>query len=450
MKIKILLIDPKYSKIVLDTTSIPLGLASIATVLHDNGFDVACFDGSVEDIDGRFDYSKYDLIGVQFHSFEAIDYCMKLVNDIKALADTKIVIGGVAATLYMQELLQYNSIDYIIPYEGEDAFLNLAQAISCNRDTSIIRGVVTRDKKWDVEKEVNFRENIDTFPIPRREMFQWDKYRQWSIITSRGCPFNCKFCTVPSFWRHTYRQRSPQKIFNEIKLLVDKFHVEKIFILDDSFTVSKNRTMELLNMILESNIKIEWACLTRADLLDDDLLKLMKNTGCTTISLGVESANQDTLDFLNKSIKLVAIENAIKLIKKNGIRVRCSFIFGFPNETEQHLKNNIDFIKKTQPDEIQIYPLFPYYGTELNRNNEFENLDFSVGKDALRPIFETEKLKKKTIARYVRKCVKDMQRIGYVWLSSHSRLPQKQGLKNVIMTEFAPIQALEYKGKKKD
>lgn len=442
---KILLIEPQYSNVVFDTTSIPLGLASIATVLSNNGYDVTCFDGSIEKNNGLFDYTKYDLIGIQFHSFEAINYCIQLAKSIKKQSKSPIVAGGVAATLYIKELIQYEEIDFIIPYEGEDIFLNLANALSAKGDVSFIKGLVHRKEKWNVEGP-SFREDIDTFPIPRRELFHWQKYGQWSIVTSRGCPYNCKFCTVPSFWKHTYRQRSPENIFNEIKLLVNEFGVKKIFILDDTFTVSKIRTTKLLNLILENNIKIEWACLTRADLLDDDLLKLMKESGCSTISIGVESANQDTLDYLNKGIRLETIENAINLIKKHKIRVRCSFIFGFPNETELHLKNNIAFIKKTQLNEIQIYPLFPYYGTELNRNNEYQDLDFFHGKDALHPIFETENLKREIIAKNVNECVMEMEKKGYVWLSSHSIIPQKRGFKKVIMTEFAPIQALDNKG----
>ena len=441
LNMKILLIEPRYSKVVLDTTSIPLGLASIATVLCNNGHEVKCLDGSVDNIEDSFDYSEYDLIGIQFHSFEAIDYCIKLVKDIKRKSNIPIVAGGVAATFYYQELLQYEEIDFFILYEGENTFLNLANTIAAKGNINIIPGIAMKGKKI-LDNEIYYRKDINSFPIPQREMFNWQKYGQWSIITSRGCPYDCKFCTVPSFWRHTYRQRSPENIFQEIKLLIDKFGAKKIFILDDSFTVSKSRTIKLLNLIIENNVQIEWACLTRADLLDDDLLKLMKASGCSTISIGVESANQDTLNYLNKNIDLVTIENTIELIKQNGIRVRCSFIFGFPNETELHLKNNITFLKRTKPDEIQIYPLFPYYGTELNRNNEFKNMDFSLGKDALFPILETENLKKETISKYVKECVIEMQNLGYVWISSHSIPPQKKGFKNVIMTEFAPIQAL--------
>lgn len=440
---KVLLIEPEYPRVVLDTTSIPLGLASIATYLKNNAIDVTCFDGSVDILEGKFNYEQYDLIGIQFHSFESLNLCVNLIQDIRKKTDARIVAGGIVATFYTDELLKHKEIDFIILNEGEDTFLKLVKAISEDKDINTIQGIVINANFPIINSDISFREDIDSFPIPDRKMFEWTRYRQWSIITSRGCPFKCKFCTIPSFWKGTYRQRSPENIFQEIEYLVNDFKVKKIFILDDTFTVNKKRTIKLLSLIKDNNIKIEWACLTRADLLDSDLLKLMKETGCSTISLGVESANQDTLDNLNKDIKLETIEHTINLIKEFNIRVRCSFIFGFPNENEAHLSNNISFIKRTKPNEVQIYPLFPYFGTELNRKECINISDFSAGKDALNPIFETQNLSKETISQYVKKCVSELQKEGYVWLSSHSVPPQKSNYKNVVMTEFAPIQSLK-------
>lgn len=441
---KVLLIEPEYHKVVVDTTSIPLGLASIATYLYNNGIDVTCYDGSVSSLEGNIDFKEYDLIGIQLHSYEALNLNINFIKSIRRITDTRIVVGGVVATFYIKELLKFKEIDFIILNEGEDTLLRLIENLTKGERVDTIRGLAINNIEHPlINSDIIFRDNIDTFPIPNRRMFEWTKYKQWSIITSRGCPFKCKFCTIPSFWKNTYRQRSPENIFQEIQYLVKEFNVKKIFILDDTFTVNKQRTIKLLSLIKNNDIKIEWACLTRADLLDSDLLQIMKETGCTTISLGVESANQDTLDYLNKDIKLEKIESAINLIKEFNIRVRCSFIFGFPNENETHLANNISFIKRTQPNEVQIYPLFPYFGTELNRNECIEISEFAAGKDALNPIFETPILPKKTISEYVQKCVFELQKNGYIWLSSHSTPPQKSNYNNVIMTEFAPIQSLK-------
>lgn len=440
---KVLLIEPEYHKVILDTTSIPLGLASIATCLKNNNIHVNCFDGSISALEGKYDYSEYNLIGIQLHSFESLNQCINLIKKIRETTDAKIVVGGVVATLYMNELLKFKEIDFIILNEGEDTLLRLINIISNNGSLNTLQGIAINSDVPIINLDIQFRRDIDSFPIPDRRLFEWGKYRQWSIITSRGCPYKCRFCTIPSFWKNTYRQRSPENILNEIEYLIKEFQVEKIFILDDTFTVNRKRTIRLLSLIKEKNIKIEWACLTRADLLDSDLLKLMKETGCTTISIGVESANQDSLDYLNKDIKLETIEHAISLIKEAGIRVRCSFIFGFPNENEAHLLNNISFLKRTKPNEVQIYPLFPYFGTELNRSNGIDVSIFSKGKDALNPICDTQNLSKETIAKYVKKCVSELQKDGYIWLSSHSIPPQKQNYENVVMTEFAPIQSLK-------
>ena len=441
---KILLIVPAYPKVIVDTTSIPLGLASIGTCLKQEGFDVTCIDASVSNLDIMpFDYQEYDVIGVQLHSVEGLSNGLKYIKSVDQQSDAKIVVGGVVATLYSEELLQYKEIDYIILNEGEITFVELANALQNHEDLSSIAGLIINMEKPIRTGQREFIKDLNDIPIIDRTLFEYGKYKQWSIITSRGCPFRCKFCTVPAFWRNSYRQRSPKNVFDEIRQLVEQYNVSKIFILDDSFTANKRNTMSLLSMIRNWESKFEWACLTRADLIDEELAAAMADTGCSTISIGVESANQDTLDALNKHLNLETIEKAIAIIKKVKIRVRCSYIFGFPEEKVQHLENNIRFIQKTQPDEVQIYPLFPYYGTELFREEQLGLDLIEKGKDALQPVIGTKHLSKDTIAQYVKRCVDLLQEDGYTWLSSYSTAPRKGDFGKVVMTEFAPIQALK-------
>ena len=441
---KILLIVPAYPKVIVDTTSIPLGLASIGTCLKQVGFDVTCIDTSVSNLDMMaIDYKKYDIVGIQLHSVEGLSNGIKFIKNVNQQTDAKIVVGGVVATLYSEELLKYKEIDYIILNEGENTFVELANALQNHEDLLKIAGLIINAEKPVKTGQRDFIKDLNDIPIIDRTLFEYGKYKQWSIITSRGCPFRCKFCTVPSFWRNSYRQRSPENVFEEIQQLVEQYDVSKIFILDDSFTANKRSTMSLLNMIRNWGRKFEWACLTRADLIDEELAAAMAEAGCSTISMGVESANQDTLDALNKHLKLKTIEKAIAIIKKVKIRVRCSYIFGFPEEREQHLENNIRFIQKTQPDEVQIYPLFPYFGTELFRGNQLGLDLFENGKDALQPVIGTKYLSKDTIAKYVKLCVDVLQEDGYTWMSSYSTAPRKGDFRKVVMTEFAPIQALK-------
>lgn len=441
---KILLVVPAYPKVILDTTSIPIGMASIGTCLKNEGFEVTCIDASVSQIETMpIDYKDFDIIGVQLHSVEGLADGIKYIKGINRLTDAKIVVGGVAATLYCDVLLQHKEIDYIILYEGEYTFVELAKAILHHTADTEIAGLIINQKNPFRTKSRELIKDLNKIPLIDRTLFEYKKYKQWSIITSRGCPYRCKFCTVPAFWQNSYRQRSPQNVFTEIKQLVEEYGVSKIFILDDSFTANKKNTKTLLAMIKNSGLKFEWACLTRADLIDENLVSAMAEAGCSTISIGVESANQDTLDILNKHLKLESIEQAIAMIKKVKIRVRCSYIFGFPNETEKHLENNIKFIQKTQPNEVQIYPLFPYFGTELFREEKVGLDLFSKGKDALQPLIDTKYLSKVTIASYVRHCVDVLIKDGYTWMSSYSTTPQKGEYEKVVMTEFAPIQALK-------
>lgn len=441
---EIALVQPDYQNIVPDTTSIPLGIAWLSSYLKKNDYDVDCFDLSIGD--DHIDWSNYKIIGIQIHSEESLSYVLELIQRFKKKSNSIIIAGGPVATLAWSKVIEVNEVDFVILNEGEIPLAKLASYILRKEGClEKIDGIVYRNKEGVIinNTKLSSISDLDTIPIPDRNAFRWDKYKQWSIITSRGCPYRCRFCSSPNFWNNSFRQRSPENVYGEICHIEKLYGVKKFFILDDTFTINEKNTNKLLDLIIAGEHHFEWACLTRADLLNEGLLIKMKKAGCTTISLGVESANQDTLDYLHKDIKLESYEKVIPLIKNVGIRVRCSFIFGLPNENIQHLNNNIEFILSTQPDEIQIYPLFPYDGTELSKCHDFTQHAKMEKKDALNPVIETLTLKSSDIKNSVMQCIDELKSIGYTWLSSYEIVPQKGNYDKVVMTEFAPIQKLE-------
>jgi radical SAM superfamily enzyme YgiQ (UPF0313 family) len=450
--LRVALVQPNYQNKVFESLSIPLGLAWLSAYLKNNGFEVTCYDLALSPQSVKFLFNgEYDVMGFQLHSMESLKESLALNKKIKAKHPAiKTVVGGYAATFLWNELLDENFIDVAVIGEGEITMVELLKIISDYDPLELekIKGIAFRDKNQ--KRFTGYRElikNLDDIPFPDRESFDWKSYPQCSVITTRGCPYRCAFCTVPRFWQGKTRFRSPENVYKELCELEQNYHITRFFILDDSFSLIKSRVKKLMSAIIKGKHDFEWACLTRADCVDKEVLELFKKAGCTEISFGVESANQETLNFLNKDIEVSQIERTIKLTKKMGIRVRCSFIFGLPNETKDDVLNTIDFIVKTEPEEVQIYPLIPYPGTLIFQHPEEYGIkilssDFSTWrKDAQNPIIETEHLSKKQITNLVRLCVERLKERGYVWIPGDKK-PGKYLLEKCVMTEFNPIQAL--------
>ncbi|MGC8976612.1 MAG: B12-binding domain-containing radical SAM protein, partial [Candidatus Ratteibacteria bacterium] len=192
---------------------------------------------------------------------------------------------------------------------------------------------------------------------------------------SRGCPYKCTFCSWPQMlYDGKIRFRSPEKIVEEIELLIKKYGIKEIFFDDDTFTCNKNWVIKICKLIIEREIKILWSCNGRVDNVDDEMLKIMKKSGCRMIKYGVESASQKTLDLIRKDYTIEEIKNAFKLTKKNKILIHATAMIGFPWETKNDMKETIKFIKKLSPDTCQFSIPIPYPGTKIFEYAEKENL----------------------------------------------------------------------------
>ena len=180
------------------------------------------------------------------------------------------------------------------------------------------------------------------------------------IYSSRGCPFQCIYCTVAGT---TTRMRSEKSILEEIKFLKEKYKIKTVSFFDETFTINRKRVIEICKGLLGMNIT--WYCNTRANLVDLELLKLMKKSGCKGISYGIESGSEKILKNVSKGITVEQQAEGIKLAKKAGIKVYCSFIFGLPGENKETIKETITFVKKTLPTSAQFNVAVPYPGTKL-------------------------------------------------------------------------------------
>jgi radical SAM superfamily enzyme YgiQ (UPF0313 family) len=181
------------------------------------------------------------------------------------------------------------------------------------------------------------------------------------MSVTRGCPYNCAYCDIEKLWGKSCRSFSPRKILEEMELLRDNFGSKGVYFISDNFTIRKNETMELCELIKREKLDMEWVCDTRVDLLSKELLAKMRAAGCKTIWFGVESGSPHILEKINKGVSLEQTEQAFRLCREAGIQVACSFMIGIPGETVKDMEASLRFAKRLDPDwcRFNIYVSYP-------------------------------------------------------------------------------------------
>ena len=299
---------------------------------------------------------------------------METSKAIKDVCPTcKIVVGGWHASYVPDSILELPDVDYVIMGEGEHAMVQLANSLIRGRGDAIplIAGVGYKRDDRIVKNAPEFIKNLDDVPFPARHLLPMQLYDRTIEFLSvkpadtmsivRGCPFNCAFCETKKLWGNTCRTFSPQRVVDEIEYLMKTFHSRGVYFINDNFTIKKKVTEEICDLIVKRNLDVRWACDTRPDLISLELLQKMHAAGCETIWFGVESGSPRVLEKLNKGITLEQTEEAVKLCRKAGIQVACSFIMGVPGETVADMEKSLNFALKLDPDwcRFNIYVAYP-------------------------------------------------------------------------------------------
>ena len=379
---KILFINPPNEFI---SPVLPLGLASIAAYLKskDKNLDIQILDAWVErislkELEDRISQSKADIIGIYVASPCYDNSKLSIEACRRALPDAIIVAGGPHPSAAPAETLKdIPQLDICCIGEGEITMYELVHAIKNNSSFSNVDGLAFRSGiggKIIFTKPREFIKDLDSLPFPARELFPLEKYKVqppfgkknpfFMMITSRGCPYQCAFCSKDVF-KSSYRARTPKNVCDEIEYLITKYGAQEIQLYDDDFTMDMKRAEAICDEILKRNIKIRWFSGTRVDLVNEKLLRKMKKAGCWLIGYGVESGNQKILDSINKGIRVEQIISAFKMTRKVGILTSCSFIYGLPGETKEILKETFDLAKKIKPNFLTISPLRVYPGSRI-------------------------------------------------------------------------------------
>jgi len=218
-------------------------------------------------------------------------------------------------------------------------------------------------------------EDLDMIPFPdRKSMFRIDRNGRMShieenhdVITSRGCPYLCKFCACYEVWQtRKHRMRSVGNIISELKYLIEE-HGEKSFIFwDDLFTVDRSRIVELCNAFINAGMDIDWVCLVRLNTIDRELLALMKKAGCREVQVGIESGNDRVLKYIKKGLTLKKIRERVPMIEEAGIDYGIFLIVGFPTETKEEIEDSLAILREMNPTWVNVSIFSPYPGCDFH------------------------------------------------------------------------------------
>jgi anaerobic magnesium-protoporphyrin IX monomethyl ester cyclase len=382
---KLALINPHHGFVSsTNVASPPLGLASIAAVLEKQDVKVDIFDMAVSQRkignEEEMCLAGTDAVGISASMTPRVPQAIAISRALKRTDRNMPVIfgGNHASFMYKQILQDCDSVDIIVLFEGESSMLEISEALSGRKKLADVKGIAYRNKDGGitVTHPAERVEDLDTLPMPARHLLPMEQYKEegsfaGAIVSSRGCPFRCVFCSTSAFWGHKMRFNSVERVLQEIEYLVEKHHLKEINFADDIFTYNRSRIVKLCELI-EKRFDIRWGCSTRVDCVDADLLGRMQKAGCTGIFFGVESASQDILDKCNKHQTVEMCKRSIGMAEKAGLNVEASFILGLPGENNETLKRDMDFILEMMPYRIIVNLLTPYPGTSIyERPEEF-------------------------------------------------------------------------------
>lgn len=364
---------------------VPISLPSTAAVLRDNNHSVGVLDCIAENYDFNMleNYIKeenYDVIIMNI-STVTFDADSSVARELKAQnPDLIIVAYGVHATTLPEETL-IAGFDVAIRREPEYTALALMNALTLAQDLHSVEGISYKDEDRVINNpDRPFIEDLDSLPFPARDLLDNSKYlaplsdnTQTLIVTSRGCPHACVYCTAHCYYGKKPRHRSAVNIVDEIQESLEKYNVDVITMWADTFTMDRENVIAVCDEIEKRGLDFEWMCNSRVDTVDLELLKRMKRAGCSTMSFGVESGVQDILDNVKKKITLEQITSAFNWTRDAGIESMAHVIFGLPGENKQTIKETVRFVKSLKPDYVQFYCAVPFPGTDFYKMAQEQN-----------------------------------------------------------------------------
>ncbi|PYS35781.1 MAG: B12-binding domain-containing radical SAM protein [Acidobacteria bacterium] len=361
----------------------PLGILYLSAFLKREGFSVDVFDATFRDF-GDFEATvkrvRPQIVGL-YANIITRDNVLRLAQIAKANGVEFVLAGGPDASEWCDHYFA-NGVDIIGISEGELTLQELIPWLQQKgmKDIEHVRGIVfLKDGRVHRTPPRQAITNLDSLPWPDRDALNMEEYfRAWkshhgessvSLITARGCPFHCAWCSSEVFG-HTHRQRSPKDVVDEMLMLKQRYKPDIMWISDDVLTINKKWTHEFVREVKTRNAQHPYECLSRVDLVDYDILKGLRDTGCFRIWYGAESGSQKILDSMRKGTTVAQVREAARITQEVGMQAGFFILLGYPDETTADIRMTIDFLKETRPDVVGTSVAFPIKGTEFYQRVE--------------------------------------------------------------------------------
>lgn len=359
----------------------PLGILYISAYLEQHNFHNVVIDNTFSDFKkfcNIITAEKPDIIGIYTNLMTKLNVLkiIKFIKNNNSLAHIKIILGGPEVRNSADNFLNYGA-DVIVLGEGEETMLELVKAYkrSDHPDLSTINGIAFKNQEQIIRTpERALLKDINLLPFPARAKIDLQLYLDaWkkrhgqntiSISTMRGCPYTCKWCSR-AVYGGTYRRRSARLVVDEIEWLKANYTFDTIWFTDDVFTISHKWLRDFANEIATRNVNIKYEIITRADRMNEEIIGLLKQTGCYRVWIGAESGSQKVIDNMDRRVDVEQVRNMIQLSRKQGIEAGTFIMLGYPGETQQDIKETIRHLILSDPDHYTITVAYPIKGTPL-------------------------------------------------------------------------------------
>ncbi len=385
---RVLLINPPLNTSLPAAGVYPMGLAYIAAVLRQNHCDVDILDIRLNDYDRSFvsnwflrNRGRYDLYGIG-GMVTAYSWIQWLSREIRKASPSSMIVAGGSICTAGELLLQKSEVDIVCIGDGEKTAQSIVDALHRREDLASIPNALVKRNGSILHTRREEPMALDAVPRPAWELLDMEKYtatsylvpvtaRSITMITGRGCPYNCSFC-YRNFGRRL-RHRSVDNVIQEMREVVDRYGIGHIDFLDEIFNADRDYVNDLCRRIIEERFRLTWRCTGRANLVDRELLQLMYEAGCRWIGYGIESGSQKMLDDMGKRQRVEDVERSIRLARDAGMIVTGTFILGLPGETEHTIQETEQFFVRNRIFNVPFFPV-PYPGTRLFDDCREKNL----------------------------------------------------------------------------
>ena len=346
-----------------------------------------------EDFKKYIKFYKPDVVGFTAFTMEidSVFKCAKIVKKLNEKIYT--IVGGPHASTFPENVLEKEFIDFVFVSEAETNFPKLLKQLKgVKKNFRNISNLGFKENGKIIFNKLILEEDLDSLPFPDFDLMNFKTYPKLylarkhpsiPILTSRGCPFNCTFCTGYKISGKKFRARSPENIMEELKLLKQKYKIKEFQIWDDNFTLDRKRAMKFCNLLIKENLDLIWWCPNgvRMETLDYELLKKMKDSGCYAIVLGIESGSEKIQKDMNKNLNFKKLKEIVNIAYRLKLRTQGFFIIGYPTETKEDIIKTIKLAKSLPLDRATFGLFQPLPGSDiynkLKSQGKLKNIDFT-------------------------------------------------------------------------